>query len=89
MSLVAIVGADYTDLVGADDGIPSSKHKRNSTPPAKLESDIAKLPSVSNSNGAKLRDTIKGLRTEGIPDRVKHPTLVEFDPNFLASFRCC
>src|SRR5882757_2521621 len=66
MSLVAIVGADYTDLVGADDGIPEFKTQEEFDAfLAKLESDMREAAKrFEFERAAKLRDTIKGLRTK-------------------------
>ncbi len=66
MSLVAIVGADYTDLVGADDGIPEFKTQEELDAfLAKLESDMREAAKrFEFERAAKLRDTIKGLRTK-------------------------
>jgi excinuclease ABC subunit B len=66
MSLVAIVGADYTDLVGADDGIPEFKTQEELDAfLAKLESDMRECAKrFEFERAAKLRDTIKGLRTK-------------------------
>src|ERR1700704_2825173 len=66
MSLVAIVGADYTDLVGADDGIPEFKTQEElDAYLAKLESDMREAAKrFEFERAAKLRDTIKGLRTK-------------------------
>jgi len=63
---------------------PSSENTRGTRRlPGELESDMREAAKrFEFERAASWRDTIKGLRTKN-PDRVKHPTLVEFDPNFL------
>jgi excinuclease ABC subunit B len=67
MSLVAIVGADYTDLVGTDgDDMPEFKTQEElDAYIAKLESDMREAAKrFEFERAAKLRDTIKELRTK-------------------------
>jgi excinuclease ABC subunit B len=67
MTLVAIVGADYADLTDtAADGIPDfkSQHELDAYI-AKLESDMREAAKrFEFEKAAKLRDTIKELRTK-------------------------
>src|SRR5580658_4125983 len=68
MTLVAIVGADYTDLTSSEvDGIPDLKSQEElDAYIAKLESDMREAAKrVAFEKAAKLRDTIKELRTKG------------------------
>jgi len=67
MSLVAIVGADYTDLTGPEaDGMPEFKSQEDlEAYIAKLESDMREAAKrFEFEKAAKLRDTIKDLRTK-------------------------
>ncbi len=67
MTLVAIVGADYTDLTGAEaDGIPDFKSQEElDAYIGKLESDMREAAKrFEFEKAAKLRDTIKELRTK-------------------------
>ena len=67
MTLVAIVGADYTDLTGPEaDGIPDFKSQEElDAYIAKLESDMREAAKrFEFEKAAKLRDTIKELRTK-------------------------
>jgi excinuclease ABC subunit B len=67
MTLVAIVGADYTDLTGPEaDGIPDFKSQEDlDAYIAKLESDMREAAKrFEFEKAAKLRDTIKELRTK-------------------------
>jgi excinuclease ABC subunit B len=67
MTLVAIVGADYTDLTGPEaDGIPDMKSQEDlDAYIAKLESDMREAAKrFEFEKAAKLRDTIKELRTK-------------------------
>ena len=67
MTLVAIVGADYADLTGSEaDGIPDLKSQEElDAYIAKLESDMREAAKrFEFEKAAKLRDTIKELRTK-------------------------
>jgi excinuclease ABC subunit B len=67
MTLVAIVGADYTDLTSSEvDGIPDLKSQGElDAYIAKLESDMREAAKrFEFEKAAKLRDTIKELRTK-------------------------
>jgi excinuclease ABC subunit B len=67
MTLVAIVGADYTDLTGPEaDGIPDFKSQEElDAYIANLESDMREAAKrFEFEKAAKLRDTIKELRTK-------------------------
>jgi excinuclease ABC subunit B len=67
MTLVAIVGADYTDLTGPEaDGIPDLKSQEElDAYIRKLESDMREAAKrFEFEKAAKLRDTIKELRTK-------------------------
>src|ERR1700689_3506764 len=67
MTLVAIVGADYADLTSAEvDGIPDLKSQEElDAYIAKLESDMREAAKrFEFEKAAKLRDTIKELRTK-------------------------
>ena len=67
MTLAAIVGADYTDLTSPEaDGIPDFKSQEElDAYIAKLESDMREAAKrFEFEKAAKLRDTIKGLRTK-------------------------
>jgi excinuclease ABC subunit B len=67
MTLVAIVSADYTDLTGPEaDGIPDLKSQEElDAHIAKLESDMREAAKrFEFEKAAKLRDTIKQLRTK-------------------------
>ena len=67
MTLVTIVGADYTDLTGSEaDGIPEFKSQEEfDAYIAKLESDMREAAKrFEFEKAAKLRDTIKELRTK-------------------------
>jgi excinuclease ABC subunit B len=67
MTLVAIVGADYADLTSSDvDGIPELKSQEElDAYIAKLESDMREAAKrFEFEKAAKLRDTIKELRTK-------------------------
>ncbi|HKM49491.1 MAG TPA: excinuclease ABC subunit UvrB [Terriglobales bacterium] len=67
MTLVAIVGADYTDLTGPEaEGIPDFKSQEElDAYIAKLESDMREAAKrFEFEKAAKLRDTIKELRTK-------------------------
>ena len=67
MTLVAIVGADYTDLTGVEaEGIPEFKSQEElDAYIAKLESDMREAAKrFEFEKAAKLRDTIKELRTK-------------------------
>jgi excinuclease ABC subunit B len=67
MTLVAIVGADYADLTSAEvDGIPEFKSQEElKTYIGKLESDMREAAKrFEFEKAAKLRDTIKELRTK-------------------------
>jgi excinuclease ABC subunit B len=67
MTLVAIVGADYTDLTGPEaDGMPDFKSQGELDGYiAKLESDMREAAKrFEFEKAAKLRDTIKELRTK-------------------------
>jgi excinuclease ABC subunit B len=67
MTLVAIVGADYTDLTGPEaEGIPELKSQEElDAYIGKLESDMREAAKrFEFEKAAKLRDTIKGLRTK-------------------------
>jgi excinuclease ABC subunit B len=67
MTLVAIVGADYTDLTGPDaEGMPDLKSQEElDTYIGKLESDMREAAKrFEFEKAAKLRDTIKELRTK-------------------------
>src|SRR5450755_4731142 len=67
MTLVAIVGADYTDLTGPEaDGIPDLKSQEElDAYIANLESDMREAAKrFEFEKAAKLRDTIKELRTK-------------------------
>ena len=67
MTLVAIVGADYTDLTGPEvDGIPDLKSQEElDAYIAKLESDMREAAKrFEFEKAARLRDTIKELRTK-------------------------
>jgi len=67
MTLVAIVGADYTDLTSAEaDGIPDLKSQEElDAYIGKLESDMREAAKrFEFEKAAKLRDTIKELRTK-------------------------
>jgi len=66
MTLAKIVQADYTDFVDAADGIPDFKSQEElDTHVAKLESDMREAAKrFEFEKAAKLRDTIKDLRTK-------------------------
>src|SRR5229473_906003 len=67
MTLVAIVGADYTDLTGPEaEGIPDLKSQEElDAYISKLESDMREAAKrFEFEKAAKLRDTIKELRTK-------------------------
>jgi excinuclease ABC subunit B len=67
MSLVSIIEADYTDLAGADvEGMPEFKSQEDlDAYIAKLESDMREAAKrFEFEQAAKLRDTIKELRTK-------------------------
>jgi excinuclease ABC subunit B len=67
MTLVAIIGADYTDLTGPEtDGIPDLKSQEElEAYIKKLESDMREAAKrFEFEKAAKLRDTIKELRTK-------------------------
>jgi excinuclease ABC subunit B len=67
MTLVAIVGADYTDLTSAEvDGVPEFKSQEElDAYIKKLESDMREAAKrFEFEKAAKLRDTIKELRTK-------------------------
>ncbi len=67
MTLVAIVGADYTDLTGPEaEGIPDFKSQEElDAYIGKLESDMREAAKrFEFEKAAKLRDTIKDLRTK-------------------------
>jgi excinuclease ABC subunit B len=67
MTLVAIVGADYTDLTGPEaEGMPELKSQEElDAYIAKLESDMREAAKrFEFEKAAKLRDTIKELRTK-------------------------
>jgi excinuclease ABC subunit B len=67
MTLVAIVGADYTDLTGPEaEGIPEFKSQQElEAYIGKLESDMREAAKrFEFEKAAKLRDTIKELRTK-------------------------
>jgi excinuclease ABC subunit B len=67
MTLVAIVGADYTDLTSSEvDGIPDLRSQEElDAYIAKLESDMREAAKrFEFEKAAKLRDTIKELRTK-------------------------
>jgi len=67
MTLAAIVGADYADLTSSDvDGIPDLKSQEElDAYIAKLESDMREAAKrFEFEKAAKLRDTIKELRTK-------------------------
>ena len=67
MTLVAIVGADYTDLTGPDaEGMPDLKSQEElDAYIGKLESDMREAAKrFEFEKAAKLRDTIKELRTK-------------------------
>jgi excinuclease ABC subunit B len=67
MTLVAIVGADYTDLTSSEaDGVPELKSQEElDTYIVKLESDMREAAKrFEFEKAAKLRDTIKELRTK-------------------------
>jgi excinuclease ABC subunit B len=67
MTLVAIVGADYTDLTGPEaEGIPELKSQEElDAYIGKLESDMREAAKrFEFEKAAKLRDTIKELRTK-------------------------
>jgi excinuclease ABC subunit B len=67
MTLVAIVGADYTDLTGPDaEGMPDLKSQGElDAYIGKLESDMREAAKrFEFEKAAKLRDTIKELRTK-------------------------
>jgi excinuclease ABC subunit B len=67
MTLAAIVGADYTDLTSPEaDGIPDFKSQEDlDAYIAKLESDMREAAKrFEFEKAAKLRDTIKELRTK-------------------------
>jgi excinuclease ABC subunit B len=67
MTLVAIVGADYADLTSSDvDGIPELKSQEDlDAYIVKLESDMREAAKrFEFEKAAKLRDTIKELRTK-------------------------
>ncbi len=67
MTLVAIVGADYTDLTGPEaEGIPDFKSQEElDAYIGKLESDMREAAKrFEFEKAAKLRDTIKKLRTK-------------------------
>jgi len=67
MTLVAIVGADYTDLTGPEaEGIPDFKSQEElDAYIGKLESDMREAAKrFEFEKAAKLRDTIKELRTK-------------------------
>jgi excinuclease ABC subunit B len=67
MTLVAIVGADYTDLTGPEaDGLPNLKTQVElNSYIVKLESDMREAAKrFEFEKAAKLRDTIKELRTK-------------------------
>jgi excinuclease ABC subunit B len=67
MTLVAIVGADYADLTSSEvDGIPELKSQEElNAYIVKLESDMREAAKrFEFEKAAKLRDTIKELRTK-------------------------
>jgi excinuclease ABC subunit B len=66
MSLAGIVAADYTDLTGEADGIPEFKSQEElDAYVVKLESDMRESAKrFEFEKAAKLRDTIKELRTK-------------------------
>ncbi|HTD21757.1 MAG TPA: excinuclease ABC subunit UvrB [Terriglobales bacterium] len=66
MTLAKIVQADYTDFVDAADGIPDFKSQEElDAHVAKLESDMREAAKrFEFEKAAKLRDTIKDLRTK-------------------------
>jgi excinuclease ABC subunit B len=67
MTLVAIVGADYADLTDAEaSGIPDMKSQQElDAYIVKLESDMREAAKrFEFEKAAKLRDTIKELRTK-------------------------
>src|SRR5271169_831771 len=67
MTLVAIVGADYTDLTGSEaEGMPEFKSQEElDSYIGKLESDMREAAKrFEFEKAAKLRDTIKELRTK-------------------------
>jgi len=67
MTLVAIVGADYTDLTGSEaNGVPDFKSQQELDGYiGNLESDMREAAKrFEFEKAAKLRDTIKELRTK-------------------------
>jgi excinuclease ABC subunit B len=67
MTLAGIVAADYTDLTGGEaDGMPEFKSQEEvDAYIAKLESDMREAAKKFEfEKAAKLRDTIKELRTK-------------------------
>src|SRR5713101_6594114 len=67
MTLAAIVGADYTDLITSEDeGVPEFRTQEElDAYLAKLENDMREAAKrFEFERAAKLRDTIKGLRTK-------------------------
>jgi excinuclease ABC subunit B len=66
MALASIVDADYTDLVAESDGVPDLKSQAElDTYIAKLETDMREAAKrFEFEKAAKLRDTIKELRTK-------------------------
>jgi excinuclease ABC subunit B len=66
MSLAGIVAADYTDLTGEAEGIPEFKSQEElDAYVVKLESDMREAARrFEFEKAAKLRDTIKELRTK-------------------------
>jgi len=67
MTLAAIVGADYTDLITSEDeGIPEFRTQEElDAYLAKLENDMREAAKrFEFERAAKLRDTIKGLRSK-------------------------
>jgi excinuclease ABC subunit B len=67
MTLAGIVAADYTDLTGGEaKAFRSSSRRKNWTPTlSKLESDMREAAKrFEFEKAAKLRDTIKELRTK-------------------------
>jgi excinuclease ABC subunit B len=67
MTLAAIVGADYTDLITSEDeGVPEFKTQEElDAYLAKLESEMREAAKrFEFERAATIRDTIKGLRTK-------------------------
>jgi excinuclease ABC subunit B len=66
MSLAGIVEADYTDLTSAADGIPEFKSQEElDVFISKLEGDMREAAKhFEFEKAAKLRDTVKELRTK-------------------------